>query len=347
MKISTMLRREDFYSINEETLNGYYGCHDAHTKLYIYPNINAIVTKRPGKAVRDYLLCEFSVRGNWLRRFAAKIYVYSCLMTGGLLAAKSFDLAAPVSRDTLIYPCNKKYRIFDFGKNEVSVVVKAGFGNGELQHEIAFRNRPNNPDFVPRLYKADANGYTETIIDGKPLARIEHGFEEYREKAYALLAEYGKDTLQTVSAEVYCANVLRHMEEKLAKEELLLEKLHAIYLRLRQDIPDDAQIPVCFSHGDFQAGNIWVENGTKKIYIIDWESWGQRSEWYDRAVLFKGLRPYGLKQYFFGEKNRTERAVVLLEELAFRIDETDSLPKSFGGTRLLQYLNSILSMLDR
>lgn len=347
MKISTMLRREDFYSINEETLNGYYGRHDVHTKLYIYPNINAIVTKRPGKAVRDYLLCEFSVRGSWLRRFIARVYVYICLMSGGLLAAKSFDLAAPVSRDTLIYPCNKKYRIFDFGKNEVSVVVKAGFGNGELQHEIAFRNRPNNPDFVPKLLKADVNRYTETIIDGKPLARIEHGFEKYRDKAYELFVEYGKDTLQTVSAEVYCANVLRHMEEKLAKEELLLEKLRAIYSRLRQDIPDDAQIPVAFSHGDLQAGNIWVEKGTNKIYIIDWESWDHRSIWYDRAVLFKGLRPYGLEQYFLGENNRTKRAVVILEELAYRIDENDCFPKSLGNKQLLQYLKSILSILDK
>ena len=347
MKISTMLQREDFYSINEETLNGYYGRHDARTKLYIYPNINAIVTKRPSKAVRDYLLCEFSVRGSWLRRFAAKAYVWACLMSGGLLAAKSFDLAAPVSRNTLIYPCNKKYRIFDFEKNEVSVVVKAGFGNGELQHEIAFRNQPSNPDFVPKLYNASERGYTESIIDGKPLARIEHGFEEYREKAYALLMAYGKDAMQTVSAEAYCRNIRGRMEEKLSEEDLLTEKLHTIFSRLRQDIPEDAPIPVCFSHGDFQAGNIWVENETEKLYIIDWESWGQRSVWYDRAVLFKGLRPYGLKQYFLGENNRMERAVVLLEEMAFRLDETDSFPESLGKEQLLEYFSGIVSMLDR
>ena len=37
MKISQMLLREDFYIINEETLDNYYTEKTGNTKLYIYP----------------------------------------------------------------------------------------------------------------------------------------------------------------------------------------------------------------------------------------------------------------------------------------------------------------------
>ena len=47
-----MLEREDFYKINQETLNYFY-TDDLHESiLYIYPQLNAIVTKKPSKEVK-------------------------------------------------------------------------------------------------------------------------------------------------------------------------------------------------------------------------------------------------------------------------------------------------------
>ena len=74
MKISFMLKREDFYKINENTLEKYYQNSKNEKRLYIYPELNAIVTARPSKMVRNYLYTEFRVSGSPLKRLLVRIY---------------------------------------------------------------------------------------------------------------------------------------------------------------------------------------------------------------------------------------------------------------------------------
>ena len=98
------------------------------------------------------------------------------------------------------------------------------------------------------------------------------------------------------------------------------------------------EIEIRFSHGDLQSGNIWIENKTNKIFIIDWESWGMRSKWYDIATLYQNLRPGGLEAYFSVEVLIEERAVVILEDLIFYLEELMSLPMNFGQDQFLNYI---------
>ena len=63
-----MLEREDFYKINQETLNYFY-TDDLHESiLYIYPQLNAIVTKKPSKEVKRYLYVEYNVKSSFLKK---------------------------------------------------------------------------------------------------------------------------------------------------------------------------------------------------------------------------------------------------------------------------------------
>ena len=79
MKITQMIEREDFYTLNEQTLLRYFSGCTAMTPLYVYPRINAIITAVPSRRVKEYLLCEFDVRANVTKRLAVKGYVQLCL----------------------------------------------------------------------------------------------------------------------------------------------------------------------------------------------------------------------------------------------------------------------------
>lgn len=344
MKISQMIQREDFYGINEKTLKRYFEGTD-ETTLYIYPRLNAIVDKNPSKRVVNYLLCEYSVKSGILKRMTVRFYVKLCLFSKGILADKKICVAMQPNRDVLVYPCNKKYRIFDFQHGTVDVIAKYGFDDSDLQHEIAFRKRADLPEFVPGFVCCNENGYRETIIDGRPLVRITEGFEDLRDKAYNLLLGYGESYQKIMAARTYVKSLQTEILVLLQHKADNATPLAGIVQHLITWVTEDNDVTLTFSHGDLQAGNIWVENNTQKIYIIDWESYGIRSVWYDKATLFQGLRPGGLSAYFSAIVPKEERAIVLLEDIVFQLKQLNSLPENFGMKQFRKYCDTIAKWL--
>ncbi len=316
MKFSQMLLREDFYKIHRETVEG--GCKKAGATqvLYFYPALNAIVPKRPGKAVVAYLCTEYHLRGAFFKRLALQVYVRTVLSLGGLFAAHKETLCVDFGKDTLVYPCNRKIRIFSFDAGTVQVLLKAGFSRAAFEKEIAFRSRRQLPDFVLPLLSFDEKGYTEAIIDGRPLARITKGFEGYRQAAYEALVNYAKEGQRTVTGAAYGQQLLARLQEAPLDR---CPFAAAFAEALCREVEKIDSLTLGFSHGDFQAGNIWIENKTEKIYIIDWESYAERSLYYDKALLFDGLRSRGMEGYLALALPREEMCVVLLEELCYRL----------------------------
>ena len=339
MKITEMLQREDFYQVNEDTLSEYYAGQGTKSRLYIYPRLNAIVTKQPSKKVKDYLLTEYDIRGNIFKKVAAQCYVQMCLSTGGRMADQSIELPNNATADTLIYPCNRKYRIFNFEKQTVDVQIKSGFPTDQLKHEIEFRAKKEElPEFVPALISYTDLGYKEQIIDGRALARITDNFKDYKEEAYSQLLKYSEKFHTDICGEEYAVRVAEELEKFQTKSipcKKLIKKLTSIISRI-------PQIMITFSHGDLQPGNIWIESGTQKIYIIDWESWGIRSVFYDKAVLFDCLRPGDINDYLKADLPCDEKAVVLLEDLVFQLEEYKSLPGKFGKEELEAYIRKVM-----
>lgn len=244
------------------------------------------------------------------------------------------ELPNRATGDTLIYPCNRKYRIFDFNKCTVDVQTKSGFPTNQLKHEIEFRAKKGLPDFVPVLISYTEAGYKERIIDGRPLARITDGYEVYKKKAYSQLSKYAKQFNVDVSGKEYAERIAKDLRTRDTDCETLLTALASVI----RTIP---RITISFSHGDLQPGNIWIENGTHKVYIIDWESWGMRSSYYDKAVLFDGLRPGDIGTYLDADLPHDEKAVVLLEDLLFQMEEYESLPGEFGREKLEDYIRKV------
>lgn len=336
-----MLKREEFYSINKKTLDKYFEGQNGTSTLYVYPALNAIVTKNPSKAVKAYLKNEYAVQGNPLKKMAVQTYLKLCLATKGIMAEKKSAVKAECANDILIYPCNKKYRIFHFDENAVDVIIKDGFDDSDLVHEKEFRTKENLPAFVPSVLSVSEYGYRETIINGMPLARLNDNFEKYKNDAYALLTEFGKPYEKTIPAEQYVNQLTQDIRGRAGTKVKNKEKLFKATEKLSELVKTGTEIPIVFSHGDLQAGNIWIENNTQKIYIIDWESWGERSVWYDKAVLWGNLRPGGLTAYLPSEQNVAEKAVVLLEDLVFQLNELNSLPQDFGEQNFETYVNNL------
>lgn len=345
MKISFMLKREDFYKINRTTLEKYYQNSATEKRLYIYPELNAIVTARPSKTVRQYLYTEFRVNGSFLKRLLVRLYATVLLNSGGLLAAKSLRIKTDADKDTLIYPCNKKYRIFDFKNNRVSVVVKDGFPKENLTSEVTFR-RENQAEFIPGLLSGDENGYTEAIIDGCPVARTGQRVTALSERAFAVWGDYILPYTRQIPGPEYADMLLKRIEQlKRCLQEMnkpvdyrALDTRCADLVKVLQSERDS--VPVSLSHGDLQPGNIWVENATDKLYIIDWETCENRSIWYDAAVLYEGLRRSdGFAKY--ARQRDLIHSTVLLEDVIFRLTELTALPYDYGCAEFDGYIKAI------
>ena len=267
----------------------------------------------------------------------------------GLFASYKIHLSNDLSSDSLIYPCNKKYRIFDFASNNVNVIVKDGFPADDLNKEISFR-LTHEADFIPKIISHASNGYTEAIIDGFPVARSYEHIKEYSDKAMNIWNEYIKTFRRKLTANEYADMLVERIESlvKIGKtrgKHIDEESIsHVVEMLAKRICNSNEAIYVTLSHGDLQSGNIWVENKTGRIVIIDWESCEERSEWYDYATLYKSLRSPG-KSIVFQPPFDLEKHTVILEDFIFRIGEFVNLPFDYGESAFLKYVNFVASIL--
>lgn len=346
-----MFKREDFYKINEETLKSFFEKTEKENILYIYPEMNAIIKKYPSQAVKDYLYTEFNINGSFIKRVLVWLYTRVCLNSFGLFAKKRIKFNADITEDMLIYPCNRKFRIFDFKKNIVSVVVKSGFSNHCLLREISFRNENKNCEFILPISESSEISYTEKIIDGVPLARLQGNIEAKKSETLRKWVSYSEATKETVSSKEYAQN-LKEQFLKLKEEIIRLKKkidyegLDKVSEMLFNKIgSSDENIELILSHGDLQEGNIWIENGTGKIYIIDWESVLKRSIWYDEAVLYNNLRNADSLFEKLAE-NEIRWFTVTAEELIYRMDELTELPANYGADNFVTFINKLSERIE-
>ncbi|MBE6732987.1 MAG: hypothetical protein E7561_03215 [Ruminococcaceae bacterium] len=339
MKITYMRLCEDFDRINKETLNSFYTNSDKETDLFVYPELNAIIVRNPSKKVKKFIYTEYSVSGSIFKRIAVWCYIRLLLNSFGLLASSRIRQKGDIGSSVLLYPCNKKYRIFDFASNTVTVLTKSGFPNSAIKEEIDFRNN-HKVDFILPLKNFKENQYTEEIIDGMPLARIKNDKEQYIETANKIWREYASKYDKEISPKEYCDIINKSLSEKL---EILKSNIEDGAITKLQDtikelclkiILFDSSITITLSHGDLQPGNIWIENITDKVYIIDWETAKLRSVWYDEFLLYEGLRMPGGLNKLFELKPSLRKYVVILEELLYRLDDACCLPNDIRGKTL-------------
>lgn len=382
MKIDDMINKEDFYEILLLTLNSYYDDlifsaenESVQTKflneLYVYEKINAIIHSKPSKEILSFLKTEYDIRGSILKKVLVNIYLKFKLHSNGYFAEKKvfyFSLNNHTDfKNILIYPCNKKIRIFNFSNRIVNVVTKYGYPNSAIEKEINFRLDNLNDHIIP-IESYGENWYGERIIDGIPLARIKN-LEEYNKfkvAAHNILLSISKKHNKKNDIESYFIKLENQININIDKIKFFNENISKNVIKLLEIIRSnidlkDFQIILTLSHGDLHAGNIWIENSTNKILIIDWETVEIRSEWYDLFVLHGGFRvtngiekminsirrnniPYFLQSFSL---NAIERIiyVVLMEEIAFRLNDILSSPHDINLKEFEVYFKRLLSSL--
>lgn len=359
MKFSDMLLREDFWKILEDTLQdntSYIGAKgdiavvDKPNACTLYANaqLNAIMSAHPSKAVVDYLKTEYNISGSLLRRMMVKGYLFAATTFVKRFSQKGIKIEFDTNvnkDDILIYPCNKKIRLFDFGKGMVSTMLKRDFPSLYIDRETKFRLE-HKASFIPEIVESGKGCYSEKIINGMPLARINNPAFVARCKEEAI------KKVVSLTEEDYPVNACEYIQslkstclEKLKQKPAFKDSdiVACIFDSLFEVQPNE-KLSLVISHGDFQPGNIWWDKDRGQIVIIDWETVKLRSRFYDHAALYYNLRREGTEQQVIDSLKASSHIkaftpmcspasvakIVMAEELAYQTEELISFPGEIG-----------------
>jgi len=174
-------------------------------------------------------------------------------------------------------------------------MLKAGFEPAPVLKEVGVRGKGDGP--FPRITSWDPAGtwFEEPIIEGFALPRCPPWKDRsaFEQKALRLLASHLKAKVRPRAAVAYAmalsesvqAQALR-MDARVAGD--LARRLGPVLPVLASEAGLLAEVPLSETHGDFQPGNVLVENGTERVLLTDWEHAEERYAKYDFLVW--GLR---------------------------------------------------------
>lgn len=265
----------------------------------------------------------------------------------------------------LIIPGNQRLRIFDFQRGVVRVQLKQGSHEHTLRTEIEVRSTPvpGNLPFPPVLDVAPSGrSLIEPLIHGYSLARCPpwRNREALTRKAIDMLHAWLELSSHSVAADKHLEQLEANLEEMLNQlrnrfgdRNLLCSTCIAPLVEAASSL---GRVVVSQSHGDFQAGNVLIQRGTQRVFLIDWEFSARRMVEYDLLV-------FGLHSRF--HVGRRERwacftrsgvlklprgvnaphtrsrlglmALFLLEELAWRLLENTAGPFSDWSPSMIAF----------
>lgn len=368
MRLAEMVLREDFYQILQNTVKAYFSSVHGRDIVFSYKKtgdleklvINgklSFISRFPAPSgLRHFLLAEYNIRGSKLKKLVGKAVALTVGTFPQVGKVRNVYISKGIlGKDVFISPQNRSVRFFDYNAMTVDCICKAGFTDKYFNNQLHFRKK-HQYDFMLPLLDSGKGWFREPILVGHPLARVtdEVVYRKGTEDALAHIGRLAADTLTYIDVTAYI-HILRekigHLLEQAHKRK------HITSLELSRRITDVAthwaasaptRIPLCMSHGDFQGGNIWVdENG--KTWIYDWETVAQRSVWYDSAVLNYSLRrDYGWKNLLEDaepkafcscdpEKEHSAesyygiKGILVLEDVLFYLEDMLELPEDWGA----------------
>lgn len=371
MNIASMVLREDFYKIINNTLEKYFKSvygknvniqikgNSLTNRLIVYPHIGTIMTRLPDIRVLKYLLNEYNIRNKPIKNLIAKFYVLCCYLSFGIFASKSLFISdkSIINNSTVIIPANRKIRIYYFSTGYVDAIIKDTFTNKYFDNELSFRLE-NAYDFVPKIIDHGENWYREEILPGQPLARVKNDriYEKCMNEVIIFIGSVAERTLVFVNAVDYVKNLYNEIQGKMLVANVNKNiDCYDMVIKiaegaLKEAVLLDAPLPTVNSHGDLQSGNVWVDIKEEKTYIIDWETLDRRSIWYDCAtILLSTRRANKLKEMMVNCETETVKNAILmndsrkeynmkavmgiitLEDILFYLDDMLELPQDFGG----------------
>lgn len=383
MKIDSLIKREDFYSILEQTLNYYYKNilhHDVFVRVedkkfsnsvVVYPKLNRIIRRNPSREVVSGIYRGFNINDNPVKRICAKLYITLLLYSKGLLASKSIsfsDLSVFTSQHE-ICGGNKKIRVNDRSCMTSDVIMKSGFPDDYFRSEMEFRLNHKAEYLVPILTYGE-DWYREELIEGYSLARVTDPilYSNSLQKAMEYLGKMVEQSKSFISGESYAEILQREIAsnmEKLfeKKKDIAFDRQSVEYMvsSLIKQVLTVERIPIAISHGDFQTGNILVDS-QEKVYLLDWETYKKRSIWYDavtaklftrrtggwKRILENKTRPEIVESIYSFDNDREcsvnqAISVLLLEDLSFMLTDTLMIPGELGCGSINNFIGEVIN----
>ena len=381
MGIKDMLVREDFYKILRETIIDYARIVLGKDVTCEYEpfeggeawSINSVlgfVSRTPAHwGVRNYMKSEYNVRGSWVKNHMGKIAVDVITAIPFIGTSKKIYVSKNVFKPSIfIVPQNRSIRFYDYETMSVDCIVKAGFTSKYFDNQTAFRSTYHY-EFLNPMQANGKGWFREPVLTGHPLVRTTDSllFDNGMKNALNYLSTLAKDTFEWTPARQYVESLKEDIIRKtaLAKEKKGINEaaatLHLLDLAVGLSNRLNRKIPTCITHGDFQAGNIWVEPSGRTL-LYDWETTGRRSVWYDSATLSYSLRrAFGwesmvkssdveglMKCVPNGIEVKIDRkgvlGVLLMEDILFYLDDMLELPKDWGRGSYDAFISNIKNL---
>lgn len=379
MGFQALLVREDYYGILKNTLQRYYNQRygegievgyepkQGAAELLMNPRLGMVFEPYPPRVMRNYIYRSYDIRGNMIKNLAAKAFVFVSTHTRSLFTMPKKLYIYPstmVKKETMIAYLNRSIRIFDFKEGATVSIQKDSFTSKFFQNQLQYRIK-NSYDYIPSITAYGADWFEERILEGKSLAR-ETDSAKYDEGAKTTLSNIlalAEVTAELKNTKEYVAETTNTCISLLSKAKEVkgintFDSAMAYLKRLSVALSDaPTTIPLSDSHGDLQAGNVWLEKG--KAWIIDWETYAKRSIWFDTTTLLFGTRYYGGIKKLVGRLNDGSLkqtmlqgqhcdwdvsqmvSLFLLEDLLFYLEDMMERPGQSGKDTFDLYMNEL------
>lgn len=381
MGFHALFEREDVLAILQKTLQNYYSSRFPEKKIeigfekregaaefFLVPRIGMILQKNPDKEISQRFYSDYNIRNNIVKNLAAKTLVFASLHFPKLMAIKQRLYIWPkelVNDKTAISYCNRSIRIFDYQKETTVSIQKDGFTDKFFQNQLQFR-RNHNYTFIPELLDSGEQWFEEKIQVGSILARVTdtQQYENAQNQALRYMAQLQKDSSEPAQTRTYLSALQKRLETQLQEtankkattcHNEAVQYLHRLCAYLNT-APET--IPTVISHKDLQGGNILVT--PQRLWIIDWETQGRGSRWFDAITMLYGTRYYGgirrlvqdvqadaLPEQIGAAEGWSAKqilAVFLLEDLEFYLEDMLELSGTAGSATFDRYMTEILEI---
>lgn len=373
MGFNDFFLREDVYEIIKNTLSKHY---DIHVKIintrfkrintntyYCIPYLNVIfrngICKRE---LKQFLKSNMIGNQSRLKRLILRLYIEFALFLPRLFSDKLLEVSNKNQID-VIFPGNKKIKVIDFSQKLIKNILKVGFDDEWFNKEVNFRKN-STYSFVLGIELTGEGYYVEKLLSGKPLARMNaKTILRLESKIFKCLGYLSNDSKKLPMAK-YISSLSNEVKDLLYKnifkENQYILKIVTLLINYLNSVTQDNYIVVHTTHGDFQKGNVFIDN-TDKLYILDWETFDVRYCNYDVLVyLFNMRNSYNLTanfQKYFNKNGKSkhyliELSLFILEDLKWYLKETTQLIKgnhslgltNYNKAEVLNYLTLLYSL---
>jgi hypothetical protein len=362
--------REDIDKIIINTLSKFYQTHVEIRRNYtkksfiLNPRLNAAVFSKASTKVLNAIRLGHFVRKNKFANFIMQIYITFAFSKHGLFGCKYLYINELPKCPEKIYimPGNMKLKIMDYESMVINNIIKDRYEESAFFKEVSIRTNPVW-DFILPIKQNNDYSYQEELLYGCTLDRIQKSdFVGINDTIENIILQMQSKNRRVTNAGTYSKMLINNIREGCLKlvdgesyKSSIIKFIDVIALLIK-----NTEIEIAFSHGDLQNGNIFVSLNNK-VYILDWDTYGERSIGYDLLTFYYEFRyrnNYFLKlKSFIMDKTWETRfnkfyhlklnkkqvlAIYILEDIIWIINENLQTAEKRISSSLIQYADMSL-----